>query len=470
MKNFINDDFLLLNEQAQQLYHEYAENMPVIDYHCHLNPAEVAEDKTWENITQIWLYGDHYKWRTMRSNGVDEKFCTGDASDREKFAKFAETMPSLLRNPMYHWSHLELARYFDIYELLSPATADRIWEQSKEKLKNGISARSLMKQSNVKVVCTTDDPVDSLEHHISLKKDSSFDIQMLPAWRPDKAMAVDNPEEYNSYIDRLAAVSGIEISNYSDLIEALRKRHDFFHECGCRMSDHGLETCYAEKFSDTEAVAIFARIRSGDDLGTDERAILKSALMLEFGRMDAEKNWTQQLHIGPMRNNNTLMFKKSGPDIGFDSIGDQCYAEPLSRFLDTLNSEGKLPKTVLYNLNPRDNEMVATMIGNFQDGSVPGKMQFGSGWWFLDQKNGMERQIEALSQLGLLSRFIGMLTDSRSFLSYTRHEYFRRILCNILGNEMKTGLIPDDMKLVGEMVKDISYFNAKRYLGFELEN
>ena len=466
MAPFIHDNFLLMSEAAQQLYHKHAAAMPIIDYHCHLSPSDVAQDRQWTNLTQIWLHGDHYKWRAMRSNGVDERFCTGNASDREKFDQFAATMPYLLRNPIYHWSHLELKRFFAVDDLLSPATADKIWALSTEQLNNGLSARKLMQQSNVHVVCTTDDPADSLDAHREVAADATFKIQMLPTWRPDKAMGVENTPNYSTYLERLAASAEMEIDTYSDLILALRKRHDFFHASGCRLSDHGLDRCYAESVSEAEASKIFAKVRKGAALSIEEIIKFKSAMMMEFGRMDAEKGWTKQLHIGALRNNNSKMMSELGPDTGFDGIADENYAHSLATYLDNLNSEGKLPKTIIYNLNPRDNEMIAALIGCFQDGSVPGKLQFGSGWWFLDQLNGMERQIETISQLGLLSRFVGMLTDSRSFLSYTRHEYFRRILCNILGDEMSRGLLPMDFDLVGNMVEAISYKNAIHYFDF----
>jgi len=468
MKKFIHDNFMLQTDEAVRLYHEYAADMPIIDYHCHLPPEEVAQDKSWTNISQVWLNGDHYKWRQMRTNGVSEKYCTGDASDREKFNKFAEVMPYLLRNPIYHWSHLELTRYFNIDDcVLSPATADDIWNRTQAKFDAGISARQLMKDSNVKLVCTTDDPADSLEHHIAIKEEG-FEVQTLPTWRPDKAMAVEDAAAYNAYLGKLGEAADMEVNSYDALIAALRKRHDFFHDVGCRLSDHGLSTCYYTPATESEIGAIFDKVRAGKQISVEEDEQFKTAMLMEFGRMDAEKGWTKQLHFGPMRNNNTKMLKQAGVDCGFDSIGDWRYAEPLSCYLDALNSEDALPKTIVYNLNPRDNEMLATMIGNFQDGSVAGKMQLGSGWWFLDQKNGMERQIETLSQLGSLSRFVGMLTDSRSFLSYARHEYFRRILCNILGRDMAEGLVPHDFELVGRMVSDICYNNAARYFGFEL--
>ncbi|MBN2713787.1 MAG: glucuronate isomerase [Planctomycetes bacterium] len=467
---FANENFMLGSKAAEELYHNYAKDMPIIDYHCHLIPQQVAEDKRFETLTQIWLYGDHYKWRQMRTNGVDERFCTGDASDWEKFEKWAETMPYTLRNPLYHWAHLELKKPFGITDrLLNPKTAKSIYDDCNAKLaEENFSARGIMKQFDVRLVCTTDDPVDNLEHHIAVKNDASFDVQMLPTFRPDKGMTVENPAAFNEWVGKLEAASGMSISNFATYLDAIRKRHDFFHEVGCRLSDHGIETAYAEDYTDSQISAIFDKVRSGKELPQDEVLAFKSAMLYEFGVMDAEKGWVQQFHFGPIRNNSTRLFKKLGPDTGFDSIGDLELAKPLAKLLDRLDMENKLAKTILYNINPKDNETLATMCGNFQDGSVPGKMQFGSGWWFLDQPDGMRKQMEALSNLGLLSRFVGMLTDSRSFLSYTRHEYFRRILCNILGSDIEAGLIPDDMELVGGMVKDISYRNAAGYFGFDL--
>jgi glucuronate isomerase len=466
MKQFIDDNFLLETKTAEYLYHEHARKMPIIDYHCHLIPQQIADDIQFENITQAWLYGDHYKWRAMRSNGIDEKYCTGDASDYEKFEKWAETVPMTIRNPLYHWTHLELSRYFGIHDLLSPATAKKIYEESSAMLNTKeYSVRGLMNRMKVEVVCTTDDPVDNLEYHKKIKNDG-FHILVMPAWRPDKAMAVENVKTYNQYLDKLSEVSGIEISNYKSLLEALKKRHDFFHSAGCRLSDHGLENFYAESYSDREIEKIFKILRSGRDISKTDQLIIKSAILYEAALMDHEKGWTQQYHVGAMRNNNTRMMRQLGPDTGFDSIGDYPVATPMSRFLDKLDVDNRLAKTILYNLNPSDNEIMATMLGNFQDGTVPGKIQFGSGWWFLDQKEGMIRQMNALSTLGLLSRFVGMLTDSRSLLSYPRHEYFRRILCNLLGNDVEGGEIPNDRKLLGEMVENICYFNAKNYFGF----
>ena len=471
-KEFIGENFLLENDQAVQLYHGYARDLPIIDYHCHLPPEQIARDKRWQNVTQIWLYGDHYKWRAMRSNGVDERYCTGDASDWEKFEKFAVTAPYLLRNPLYHWSHMELKRYFGISDrLLSPATARSIWDDCNERINNSdFSCRSLIKQSNVLLLCTTDDPIDSLEHHKAISADTDFDVQVLPAWRPDKGMAVESQAHFNAWVDALAKAADVDICDFDSYITALRKRHNFFHEMGCRLSDHGIETAYAEDYTAKEIAQIFDKIRGKSELNAEQRLKFKSTMLYEFGLMDHEKNWTQQFHFGGLRDNNRRLFERLGPDVGFDSIGDFEIARPLSKLLGRLDKTSQLAKTILYNANPRDNEVLATMLGNFQDGSVPGKLQFGSGWWSLDQKDGMERQMEALSQMGLLRRFVGMLTDSRSFLSYTRHEYFRRVLCNLLGEDMAKGLLPNDLELVGSMVKDICYNNAAEYFGFDLSN
>lgn len=463
----MDENFLLQTETAQELYHNHAAKMPIFDYHCHIPPQEVAEDKQFKNITQIWLYGDHYKWRAMRSNGVNERYCTGDASDWEKFEKWAETVPQTLRNPLYHWTHLELKKFFGIDKLLSPVTAKEIWEECNAKLQTSdYSVRNIIRKANVHTICTTDDPVDSLEHHQAIKEDG-FEVAVLPAWRPDKAMAVESAKTYNAYLETLEEAAGENIGSFAALMDALDSRHQFFHDSGCRLSDHGLETAMAEDYTEAEINTIFNKIRKGNDLNPDEILKFKSCMLYEFGIMDHSRGWTQQFHLGALRNNNTRLFKKLGADTGFDSIGDFEIAKSLSKFLDRLDKENKLSKTVLYNLNPRDNELIGTMIGNFQDGSVPGKMQFGSGWWFLDQKDGMEKQINALSNLGLLSRFVGMLTDSRSFLSYTRHEYFRRTLCNLLGNDVENGEIPHDMELLGQMVENICFNNAKEYFKFE---
>jgi len=467
MKPFIHDDYLLQTPAARELYHGYAAQMPVIDYHCHLPPAEVAQDRRWQNMAQVWLGGDHYKWRAMRSNGIDERFITGDAPDREKFQKFAETMPYLLRNPLFDWSQLELARYFDLFDLLTPATADTVWSATAERLAEpGFSARGLMTRSNVRLVCTTDDPCDTLEHHAAVKA-SGFGVQVLPTWRPDKALAIDRPTFWNAWLDRLAAAAGCPVQTWDDLLCALQNRHDFFAQNGCRLSDYGLDTLYASPYLGAEIRELFARVRQGGEATTDEIATFRSALLFEALAMDARSGWSAQIHYGALRNTNARMFKALGPDAGFDSIGDWNAAAPMARLFDRLEQADALPRTVIYTLNPRDNEMIATMIGNFQRGPVAGRMQFGSGWWFNDRRDGMLRQMEALSQLGLLSRFVGMLTDSRSFLSYTRHEYFRRILCNLLGRDITEGRIPDDIPWTGEIVKDICFRNAVRYFGFE---
>lgn len=466
MKQFLDHNFLLQTPSAERLYHEYAAQLPIIDYHCHISPKEIADDKQFENMTQIWLAGDHYKWRGMRTNGIAEKYITGDASDWEKFEKWAETVPFTLRNPLYHWTHLELQKPFGIDTLLNGKTAKGIWEQCNKMLNTKeFSCRNLIKKAKVEVICTTDDPIDTLEWHQKIKTDG-FEVKVLPSWRPDKAMMADDPAAYNEYLDRLAAISEIAITDYASLVKALQKRHDFFNEVGCRLSDHGLERFHSEEYTQKEVEAIFLKVRKGDCLTSTELEKFKSAMLILFGQMDHAKGWTQQFHVGALRNNNSQMFNKIGPDTGFDSIADELVASSMSKFLNRLASTNQLTKTILYNLNPSHNEVYATMLGNFQDGSVAGKIQFGSGWWFLDQKDGMERQMNALSNLGLLSRFVGMLTDSRSFLSYSRHEYFRRILCNLLGNDMENGLIPADFDLVGKMVQDICYYNAKNYFNF----
>jgi len=467
MKNFMDQDFLLQTETAKQLYHESAKHLPIIDYHCHLNPREVAQDHRFRSITELWLGGDHYKWRALRTNGVDERYITGDASDWEKFQKWAETVPYCMRNPIYHWTHLELRTAFGIEKLLNPDTAREIYDECNEKLQQpGFSARGLMQRYNVEVVCTTDDPADSLEYH-SQTRESGFQVKMLPTWRPDKAMAIEDPAAYRSYVEKLGAAAGMEIKTYGQLLEALQIRHDFFGSLGCRLSDHGLTEFYADDFTETEVAAVFAKVMDGRAATADEMNKFRSALLLEFGRQDARAGWTQQYHYGPIRNNNTKMMQRLGPDTGYDSIGTVDTAASMARFLDRLCREDSLAQTILYCINPSDNEMLATMIGNFQEGPVPGKIQFGSGWWFNDQKDGMERQLNALSLLGLLSRFVGMLTDSRSFLSYPRHEYFRRTLCNLIGNDVENGELPvQEMERIRGMVQDICYYNAKRYFRF----
>ena len=460
-------DFLLETETAKKLFHDYAEKTPILDYHCHINPKEIAEDRQFDNITQVWLGGDHYKWRFMRSCGVDEKYITGDASDYEKFCKWAECLGKAIGNPLFHWSHLELQRYFGYNGVLNKNTADEVWNLCNEKLHQpSMSVRNLIKQSNVTLICTTDDPIDSLEYHIQTRE-SGFEIKMLPTWRPDKAMAVEVPADFRAYVEKLSEVSGVTISSFDDMVVALRKRHDFFAEQGCRLSDHGIEEFYAEDYTDVEIKTIFNKVYGGIELTKEEILKFKSAMLVIFGEMDWEKGWTQQFHYGAIRNNNTKMFKLLGPDTGFDSIGEFTTAKAMAKFLDRLNSNGKLTKTILYNLNPCANEVIATMLGNFQDGSIPGKIQFGSGWWFLDQKDGMEKQMNALSVLGLLSRFVGMLTDSRSFLSYPRHEYFRRTLCNLVGRDVENGEIPaSEIERVNQMIEDISYNNAKNFFKF----
>ena len=467
MKNFLDEDFLLNTKAAQQLYHEYAKEMPVIDYHCHLPPQQIASDHQFENLTQAWLYGDHYKWRAMRTNGVDESYCTGDRPDWEKFQKWAETVPYTLRNPLYHWTHLELQRYFGITDIVSSRTARNIYETCSAKLQTKeYSVRNLLRKMNVRTVCTTDDPVDTLEFHAQLKQDG-FEIPILPAFRPDNAMNVDSPEKFNSYIKKLEGATNVAISNFNDYLFALENRHDFFASMGCTVSDHGLEEIYVEEFTGWEVEAIFNKVRAGKELNDTERRKFKSAMLVHFAEWDWEKGWVQQFHLGALRNNNSRMTQKLGPDTGWDSIGDFSQGRALARFLDRLDKEDKLARTILYNLNPADNELIATMAGNFNDGSIAGKVQFGSAWWFMDQKDGMVRQMNALSNMGLLSRFVGMLTDSRSFLSFPRHEYFRRILCNLFGEEITNGELPNDMEWIGKVVRDICYYNARQYFNFQ---
>jgi glucuronate isomerase len=468
MKEFLNEHFLLETDTAQWLFHEHAERMPIIDYHCHLNPEYIAKDHQFDNLSQIWLEGDHYKWRAMRANGVDERFCTGkETSDWEKFEKWAETVPYTMRNPLYHWTHLELQRAFDIHKLLKPESAREMYDECTAKLRTPeYSARGLMKKFNVEVVCTTDDPVDSLEHHKSLR-DEGFEIKVLPAWRPDKVMAVEYPIKYRTYVEKLSDVSGIRIATYTDLLEALQSRHDFFSLMGCKLSDHGIEAFYAEDYTQAEIDAIFRKVFGGKNLNSQEVFQFKSAMLFDLALMDWNAGWTQQFHYGALRDNNSRLLKALGPDTGFDSIGDFTVGKSMSKFLNQLDRKNQLAKTILYNLNPRDNELVATMIGNYQDGSIAGKVQFGSGWWFLDQEAGITSQLNALSVMGLLSRFVGMLTDSRSFLSYPRHEYFRRVLCNLIGNDVEKGKIPSsELAFLGKMTEAISYQNAVDYFQF----
>lgn len=467
MKAFLDQDFLLSTETARELYHSYAASQPIIDYHCHLSPKEIAENRRFGNLHEIWLEGDHYKWRALRSNGVDESLITGKASPKEKYLAWAATLPYCLRNPLYVWSHMELQRYFDIDCLLDEDTAEEVWEKANEKLQSGdLDAHAILKKMNVETVCTTDDPADPLTYHEQIAG-LGLGTGVYPTFRPDKSFGVDAPEAYNAWCDKLAETSGRDINSARALVEALDARHAAFHALGARLSDHGLTQCFAASCSDAEAEAIFAKARAGKAATPAEKEQFGAYLMLAFGRMDAQRGWTKQLHMGALRNNNTRLFKQLGPDIGCDSIDDTPQAGKLSWYLDQLDGEGSLPKTILYNLNPADNHLLATMIGNFQQGPVVGKIQFGSGWWFLDQEDGMRSQLDSLSSLGLLSRFVGMLTDSRSFLSYPRHEYFRRILCDILGADAESGRIPRRMDYLSRMVQDICYGNAKHYFGFQ---
>ena len=470
MPEFITEDFLLQTETARILYHEHARRMPIYDYHCHLPADLIASDHRFDNITQAWLSGDHYKWRAMRAGGVPEKYITGSASDYEKFERWAQTVPCCLRNPLYHWTHLELKNPFGVKDkLLGPNTAKGIYEACSEMLRTPeFSVRNIMRKMNVKLLCTTEGPLDSLEYHKRIRADD-FEIKVHTAFRPDRAMAVEDLQSLNVFIDKLEEICNMDIANFHSYIEALRNRHYYFHQNGCRLSDHGLETTYAEDYTENEIKNIFSKIRSGKEPDVSERLKFKSAMLVELALMDYEAGWVQQLHLGALRNNSTRLFKALGPDVGGDSMGDFEIAGPLSKFLDRLDKNNDLPKTILYNINPRDNALCATMVGNFQDGSVPGKMQYGSAWWFLDQKDGMEEQMNVLSNMGLLSRFVGMLTDSRSFLSYPRHEYFRRILCNMLGSDIEAGLLPNDTELLGKMVEDICFNNAKNYFPMELD-
>lgn len=467
MSSFINDDFMLSNKYAKELYHGHAEHMPIIDYHCHLIPQMIADNWQFKDITELWLGGDHYKWRAMRGNGVPEEYITGGMSSWEKFEKWAETMPYTMRNPLYHWTHLELKRVFGIDKLLSPATAREIFEECNAMLATPeFRGQELIKKFNVETVCTTDDPADDLRYHKQIME-NPFGVKVIPAWRPDKAMAIEDPKAYKAYLVKLGEAAGMEIRSYSDLMEALRKRHQFFESMGCKLSDHGLETFYAADYKDIEIEAIFKLVLLGKTPSASELEKFRSACLHDFAVMDAEAGWAQQFHIGAIRNNNTKMFNILGPDTGYDAIHDVQCAEAGHKFFNRLTLEGRLAKTILYCLNPKDNEVLMTMAYTFNDGTFPGKMQFGSGWWFLDQEDGMRKQMNALSVLGLISRFVGMLTDSRSFVSYPRHEYFRRILCDVLGNDIEKGKLPaSEMEFIGKMVSDISYNNAKNYFNF----
>jgi len=466
MKDFLDENFLLQTKTAQTLYHEYAAPMPIIDYHCHLPPDQIANDIHFKNLADIWLKGDHYKWRAMRTNGVDEDYITGNKSDYEKFEAWATTVPFTLRNPLYHWTHLELRRYFDINELLSPKTAKKIYDDCKEKLQSKeYSVRNLIAAKNVEVICTTDDPLDDLSHHKKIKKDN-YSVKVLPAFRPDKAMNANDIPALNEYISKLSIITNINIDNIYNYLSALKSRHDYFADNGCKLSDHGLEHLYADDYTDNEVAEIFLKIRKQQPLLPGEITKFKSAMLYHFALWDHEKGWVQQYHLGALRNNSSRAFRQLGPDTGGDSIGDFSQGKSLSKFLDKLDSENKLAKTILYNLNPADNEVMAAMTGNFNDGSVAGKIQFGSAWWFLDQKDGITKQLNALSNIGLISRMVGMLTDSRSFMSFPRHEYFRRILCNLFGDDIENGELPNDIACTGKIIQNICYHNAKNYFNF----
>lgn len=464
MKPFIHDDFLLQTKTARRLYHECAASQPILDYHTHLSPRDIAENRQFTDLAEIWLAGDHYKWRAMRANGVDERFCTGDAAPYEKFLAWAKTVPDTLRNPLYHWTHLELKRYFGIEERLNEQTAPVIWARANELLRTPeLSAQGILRKFDVRALCTTDDPTEDLAWHHKIAQ-SDCPTRVYPTFRPDKALAVDKPEAFNAWTERLARIFDTEIRRLPQFLEALEQRHQAFHDAGCRLSDHGLPYCYADFPSEADAAAIFQQVRTGHAADAEAYGQFASHLMLFFGRLNAQRGWTMQLHLGALRNANTRAFKQLGPDTGYDSLGDFPQAAALAGYLDRLDQDNALPKVILYNSNPRDNAVFAAMLGNFQDGAVPGKMQFGSGWWFLDTQAGIEQQLNALSQNGLLARFIGMLTDSRSFLSFPRHEYFRRVLCNLIGQDVERGLLPDEDALLGSLIENICFQNAKHYL------
>ncbi|MDK2806424.1 MAG: glucuronate isomerase [Thermoanaerobacterium sp.] len=465
MKKFMEEDFLLNNEIAVKLFHDYASKMPIFDFHCHLNPKDIYEDRRFKNITEVWLYGDHYKWRLMRSNGVDERYITGDADDYSKFLEFAKTIPMAIGNPVYHWTHLELQRYFGVNELLNEKTAPMIWEKVNSILNsNEFSVRNIIKKSNVKILCTTDDPTDSLEYHKLLKEDNSFDVRVLPAFRPDKGINIDK-DDFKDWVKKLGEVSGKAIESYDDYLNALNSRLEFFDSYGCRLSDHALDFVAYEESTKEEVDGIFKKALKGEKLSQIEVDKYKTSVLQFLGKRYKELGWAMQLHIAALRNTNTRMLKKLGPDTGYDSINDVNIAYPLSKFLDSLESTGELPKTILYTLNPKDNYVLAALIGSFQGEGIPGKMQFGSAWWFNDNIDGMTEQMKTLANVGLLSKFVGMVTDSRSFLSYPRHEYFRRILCNLIGEWVEKGEVPNDMDLLGKIVQDISFNNAVNYFG-----
>jgi glucuronate isomerase len=466
MRPFINDDFLLDNKVAVRLYNDYSKDQPVIDFHCHLDPGMISDDRQFGNLSRIWLEGDHYKWRAMRTNGINERYCTGDATDKEKFDRWAETVPATIGNPLYHWTHLELARYFNIFDLLSPETADKIYDEATSMLsEKEFSTRSLIRKMKVEVICTTDDPADSLEHHVKMK--NSFDVMVLPTFRPDNVIKTDDPAKFKAYISRLEKASGEPIGDFNTLIEVLDRRHKFFHDNGCRLSDHGMDRFYYDHTTPGESDKIFRKLLRGETIAAEEAEKYRTAIMAELCRMNHSRGWTQQFHVGAMRNNNLRMFRLMGPDTGWDSIGAAQDALKMSGFLSMLDNTEQLAKTILYNLNPADNEMMVTMSGNFNDGTSAAKVQYGPAWWFLDQKAGMEKHLSDISSLGLLRRFIGMVTDSRSFLSYPRHEYFRRLVCNYVGNQVEKGLIPDDESLLKPLIEGISYLNAKNHFNFD---
>jgi len=466
--DFVHDDFLLHSKAARRLYHDYAAPEPILDYHSHLSAADIASDRKFSNLFEIWLAGDHYKWRAMRANGISERFCTGDAAPYEKFAAWARTVPNTLRNPLYHWTHLELKRYFGISDLLSEANARSVWDRANSLLQQDLlSAQGILRRFRVRAVCTSDDPCDDLSHHKKINQ-QSLGFRAYPTFRPDKALRVDDPGVFLPWLERLRAATANDLSTFTDFREALKKTHDDFHAAGCRLSDHGLNRCYANPCEEGQAANIFEVARTGEPVSQTDQEEFASFLMLFFGRLDADRGWTKQLHLGALRNANSRGLQALGPDSGFDSTGDSQQAAAFCSYLDLLDRENALPKTIVYNVNPADNYVFASAIGNFQDGSIAGKIQFGSGWWFLDQKEAIEWQLNALSNNGLLSRFIGMLTDSRSFMSFPRHEYFRRVLCNLCGAEMENGDLPDDDKLVGGLIRNICFGNAESYLGLSL--
>ncbi len=465
MTNFIEEDFLLENRFAKELYERYAKDMPIIDYHCHLPVEDIAEDRQFKNLTEIWIAGDHYKWRAMRTLGIEEKYITGESTDEEKFEKWAATIPYTLRNPLYHWTHLELQRYFGITDLLSEKNAKKIYNQCNSLLATqAYSTRNLLKKMNVKVVCTTDDPADDLKHHKKIAEDG-FEVKVLPTFRPDALLNIEK-DEFSAYLDKIGNQTSINIEDFNSLAKAVEKRIDYFHQHGCRLSDHGLEKMYAEDFSEEEINALVKKKMAGDKITTEEAEKYQSALLVKMGEFYAERNWTMQLHLGPVRDTNSKLLKQIGKDAGVDSIGDLEQAKPLAKFLDTLNKSDNLPKTILYNVNPSDNEVMATMAGNFMGDTPKGKIQHGSAWWFLDQKDGMEKQLNSLSNMGLISCFVGMLTDSRSFLSVPRHEYFRRVLCNLFGKDIENKELPEDIEWIGKIIQDICYYNAESYFQF----